>query len=611
MANEGAAHRALPARILDAVDQAVAATDPDGRITAWNRAAEALYGWSADEALGRPLGEIVPVHELVADGGAGEGDLDVPRRDGSLVSARIAVTPLGADGGAVVVSTDRTPWLDLERAVGESEARLRVVFSSIDEGFCLAEIITDAAGRPVDYRFLEVNPQFEAMTGLADPVGRTAFELVPDLEQHWVEAYATVAFGDAPRRFESRSAAMGRWFDVFAVAVPPRGRFALVFSDVTERRRVEAERRDRQADERRARRRAELLAEVVGALGAADGVRPRAQRLVDVLVPRIASVAEVRLPDGSAPVVARTTSAGSEPDLTVPVPIGAGSAARLSLTLRAPWSADADDDLRLVHEIAQRCGLALGDARLREEEREIAHRLQRALLPESVAVAPGIAIAARYEAGSDSLEVGGDWYDSFILPDGRVGVSVGDVVGHGLDAAATMGRLRNALAALAPRHDGAGAVLGALDEFARGPNGSEFVTACYVVIDPVTGAVQHSSAGHPPALVVAPSGDARWLDDGRSPPLATIPVDARPEGVTRLEPGATLVLFSDGLIERRHRPLDAGMALIERSARLHRADPPDELCDRLVEAAFAGAPPDDDAVVVCVRVERRGAISPG
>lgn len=119
----------------------------------------------------------------------------------------------------------------------ERDNRFQAIFSAIDEGFCLCEIVLDASGNAVDYRFLEVNRLFESMTGLVDAVGRTAMELVPNLEQHWVDTYAKVADGES-MRFESGSEAMGRWFDVFAMPVEPRGRFAIVFRDVTDRKRA-------------------------------------------------------------------------------------------------------------------------------------------------------------------------------------------------------------------------------------------------------------------------------------------------------------------------------------------------------------------------------------
>ncbi|ULB11986.1 PAS domain-containing protein [Cereibacter azotoformans] len=134
-----------------------------------------------------------------------------------------------------------------EAQLRESEEHYRDVFSAIDEGFCICEMVTDAAGEPIDYRFLEANPLFESMTGLSNPMGRTALELVPDLERHWIETYARVGLGRETLRFELPSDAMGRWFNVFATPLSAHGRFAMVFKDVTERRRSEEALRESEA----------------------------------------------------------------------------------------------------------------------------------------------------------------------------------------------------------------------------------------------------------------------------------------------------------------------------------------------------------------------------
>jgi two-component sensor histidine kinase len=119
---------------------------------------------------------------------------------------------------------------------------VEALFSSTNHGFCICEILTSADGRPVDYRFIAVNALFEEMTGLPDAEGRTALELVPDLEPFWTEAYGRVALDRVPERFQSESGPMGRWFDVFAMPVEPHGHFALVFRDITHERRLDEER---------------------------------------------------------------------------------------------------------------------------------------------------------------------------------------------------------------------------------------------------------------------------------------------------------------------------------------------------------------------------------
>jgi PAS domain S-box-containing protein len=187
--------------------------------------------------------------------------LAVPLHLGGRLAAVLAVhrgRPRAWTGGEIAFAkevADRTRAA-IERsraaaALAEREARFRAVFEAIDEGYCLCEMILDPDGRPADYRFLEVNRLFESMTGLADACGRTAREMLPGLERRWVDTYARVALGGETLRFEEGSETMGRHFDVFATPVVPNGRFALVFKDVTERRRAEAARleADRRKDE--------------------------------------------------------------------------------------------------------------------------------------------------------------------------------------------------------------------------------------------------------------------------------------------------------------------------------------------------------------------------
>ena len=112
----------------------------------------------------------------------------------------------------------------------------------LDDGFCICEMLTDGAGRPTDYRFLQMNARFEEMTGLHGAKGRTALEMVPDLEFFWIETYGRIALNGESRRFQQGSLAMGRYFDVYAAPMEPRGRFAIQFRDITETKRIEAER---------------------------------------------------------------------------------------------------------------------------------------------------------------------------------------------------------------------------------------------------------------------------------------------------------------------------------------------------------------------------------
>jgi anti-sigma regulatory factor (Ser/Thr protein kinase) len=206
-----------------------------------------------------------------------------------------------------------------------------------------------------------------------------------------------------------------------------------------------------------------------------------------------------------------------------------------------------------------------------------------------------------YEAGSDALEVGGDWYDVFPLGDGRVALTVGDVVGHGLAAAAAMGQLRTALAALGRYTDSPGERLMRLDAFVATSGTTDFATVCYGVLDPSTGTFEYASAGHPPILLVSPDGQTRWLDQAQSPPLCGDDQRQRPQARLTIDPGSLLVLYSDGLIERR------GELLTDRIEWLASVGPSlvglstVDVCDRLVIALGVEASREDDVAVLAVQ----------
>jgi serine phosphatase RsbU (regulator of sigma subunit) len=495
-----------------------------------------------------------------------------------------------------------------EETLAEREARLRALFAAIDEGYCLCDIILDEAGEPADYRFLEINGRFEEMTGLHDAVGRTIRELEPAIEAAWIENCGRVALGGSALRWEDRSDALGRWFDVFATPVEPRGRFAVVFTDVSARKRAEAVLRERELSARRTGRQAELLGDIAADLDAAHSHEAAVQRLLDRLVPAVADAATIEAPDEPDSLVAAIGSgarAGNgRPHSTLAVPIELGGARPATLLLgRSHPSRPAftEDDEAFVRRIADRAGLILVRERAHEVEHAVSLRLQQALLPDALVRLPGVELAARYEASSAALEVGGDWYDSYALDGDRVGLVVGDVMGHGLEAAAAMGRLRVALAALVPHADGPAQLLEHLDAFNAGPDGADFATACYAELDLRTGRLRHSSAGHPPGLVVPQHGEPRWLEGGRSMALCRMPVAVRPEATCELEPGTLLVLCSDGLVERRGELIDAGLERLRRAAADARDAPLPEICDRIVAELGVATMRDDDVVLLCAR----------
>jgi anti-sigma regulatory factor (Ser/Thr protein kinase) len=191
-----------------------------------------------------------------------------------------------------------------------------------------------------------------------------------------------------------------------------------------------------------------------------------------------------------------------------------------------------------------------------DEQRETALALQRAILGPAQLPA---GFSARYEPATRPLEVGGDWHDVVQLPDSRIAIVVGDCVGHDLGAATVMGQLRSACRALLLQDASPGRVLAAMDRFAASIPGAEFTTMFCAVLDPATGLLSYSAAGHPPGIVARPGGGIDLVEGGRSFPLATRLDADRPEARYVLPPRSTLLLYTDGLVERRGRSLTDGI----------------------------------------------------
>jgi serine phosphatase RsbU (regulator of sigma subunit) len=226
---------------------------------------------------------------------------------------------------------------------------------------------------------------------------------------------------------------------------------------------------------------------------------------------------------------------------------------------------------------------------------DVAVTLQRAVLGPTV-LPDGFAV--HYEPATGTLEVGGDWYDVVDLPDGLYGVVVGDVVGRGLDAAAVMGQLRSAGRALLLETGSPSHVLSALDRFAALVPGAAVSTVFCAVIDAHAGTLRYSSAGHPPAILVEADGRARFLEDAGSMPLAVRAGRERPEADAVLTPGSTLLLYTDGLVERRDEVIDEGMARAVEVVTGGRHLPPAELAELLTERLLTDAPDDDVAFLL-------------
>ncbi|HEX2104627.1 MAG TPA: SpoIIE family protein phosphatase [Solirubrobacteraceae bacterium] len=382
-----------------------------------------------------------------------------------------------------------------------------------------------------------------------------------------------------------------------------------------------------------AARRMALLAEAGRALDEAQGFQARAQRLVDLVVPSLADEAWLQQPEASglpptlaaaqpAPIssaraaTAQLAIATGEPQLAAREPAGGGggpATSSVALPLRArggvlgalTLARHADDpgftrdDVPFLRELADRAGLALENARLYEQQRSVAHTLQHSLLAGAPPADPRFAVAAHYQPGVRTLEVGGDWHDTFRISEDRIALVVGDVVGRGIDAATAMGQLRSAIRALAGADPDPARLLDQLDRFAARIDAAQHATVAYAEVALDSGRMRFACAGHPPPLLGPPAGEPRLLWDGRSAPLGAYPGAAeRAEAEVTLEPGARVLLYTDGLVERRGRSIDAGLdRLVAAFARRRDAALP-ALVGDLPELLLDGAHNDDDVCLL-------------
>jgi serine phosphatase RsbU (regulator of sigma subunit)/anti-sigma regulatory factor (Ser/Thr protein kinase) len=241
----------------------------------------------------------------------------------------------------------------------------------------------------------------------------------------------------------------------------------------------------------------------------------------------------------------------------------------------------------------------LAKARVYEQTRAVALTLQHAILAPTE-LPHGF--AARYTPAVPPLEVGGDWYDVIPLPGQRTGVVVGDCVGRGLPAAAVMGQLRSASQAVLLRAPGPAEALADLDTFASRIPGAECTSVFCAILDPVAGTLTYSSAGHPPPILVTAGEDYQLLDQARSLPLAMLPADwRRSQATATLPPGATLMLYTDGLVERRNQSLDKGIDAAAVTVAEHAQDHPDDVADHVMSAMTPAAGYEDDVAVLIYR----------
>jgi len=256
------------------------------------------------------------------------------------------------------------------------------------------------------------------------------------------------------------------------------------------------------------------------------------------------------------------------------------------------------EDQTLLTVLAGRLGQGLQRVHQVDQQRETALALQHAIL--GPADLPH-GFAVRYQAAARPLQVGGDWYDVVDLEDGRIALIVGDCVGHGLAAATVMGQVRSACRALLFENPSPAPALEWLDRFAARLPGAQCATAVCAVLNPDTGELVYSSAGHPPAILVHADGTTRMLDDGHTIALGIRPHRSRPEASVTLPARSTLLLYTDGLVERRRIPLDDGIARAAAFVQDGLTSPLDDLANQIMSGLAPSGGYQDDVALLLYR----------
>ncbi|MET9732083.1 SpoIIE family protein phosphatase [Streptomyces sp. NPDC006458] len=665
-----------PSGLLDVIGVASIVLDDEGRIVLWSPQAEELFGYSAEEALGRYAAQIM-VHEqhmelviklfadVLATGEGWAGAFPVRHKDGStrLVEFRnMRLLDDRGDAYALGLAADQTTVRRLERDVALSD---RMVAQS---PIGLAVLDTTL-------RYVSVNPALERIDGVpaAEHLGRTTGEVLPRLDVNGLQTAAREVLATGrpvvgrsvvgripadPDQDHALSVSLYRLEDSLGTVLG----VAVSVVDVTEQYRagIEAE---------AARRRLALIADASARIGTTLDLDRTAGELADVAVPELADVAAVDLLE--AVFTGRRTSLGPAQAAVIralavradrsPLALEAADPAgqitrygpdrlitecvRTGRPMLLPHVAEADlpriarsgesagllgragvhsylavpliargevlgaldlkrtrnplpftdDDVLLARELAARAAVQIDNARWYQNARDTALTLQRSLLPSHPSVTGGLQVASRYQPAGATTEVGGDWFDVIPLDGGKTALVVGDVMGSGISAAATMGRLRTATTTLASLDLDPALLLEHLDRITEDLD-QAIATCLYAVHDPALGQCRIANAGHLPPALIRVGQDPQLLDLPTGAPLGVGGV-AFTTTAFDFRPGDELVLYTDGLVETRRHSLDERLDTLLDLLR-GPVRPLDEVCDLLVHTLHHPDNHDDVALLI-------------
>jgi serine/threonine-protein kinase RsbW len=548
-----------PAEVLDQLPAAVAVVGFDGCISWCNATAAALYGWSVDQTVGRSATEfglfgrdlelVTRIRQRVMEGGTWSGDLVVHTGKGQERLAQMTASPLrGPDGaitGIIAVAVDATvrtlEALDHQRHLLDATAA-----RAKDEAHAAhaeLEFLLEASSllaTTLDDDLVVQRLARLAVPTLADLCLIDAIDESGELRR-LAAAHADASRRTLVRRLEDRAPHLDSDHPIARTARTGRPDVQGTMSDELLRATTRDEDHYRVARE----------------LGYASYM--------------------------CLPLTAKGRTFGT---ITL---LSAGSGRRFTPA-----------NLPICEELARQAALAIDRARLYQREHEAAQTLQRSLLPDRLPELAEASLAVRYLPGGSGLQVGGDWYDAVELPDGDLGLAMGDVMGRGIRAASTMGQMRNALRAYAFQGDSPAVVMSRLDVLVRSLGRDELVTVVHGRLDPTSGRLTFSNAGHLPPLLIT-DGQATFLEGGRGLPLG-VPRGAEAEATTIVPPGATLLLYTDGLVEARGTPIDEGLEQLRALVASHHGADPEALCDAVLEGLRGpDAPHDDDVALLVIR----------
>jgi PAS domain S-box-containing protein len=536
--------------VLDGAPDAFVSLDRDGVIKAWNSAAERLFGWSASEAIGVPFRSLVTPEEfrerhdrrrmalidMPQVVATQRYDTEFIRRDGTRFPAEATVSKIEIKGEPYVSGFIRDVS-ERERRQQEREALLR-----------------EQAARAEAERVAELVSGMQLLVDAA-----LAHRSLDDILEDLIMRVRGVLQADAA---------------------------TILLADEDERLSVAASSLPSAAEDE-------------------PGEEPEPIDLGEGFAGRVARAREAMLAHDPAPADLPEPALGElDVDSLIGVPLLAENKVIGVLVAAsvAPRRFSAED-LAVLRLAADRVALAIQHARVYEREHRIAETLQRSMLlrQEDIPQAPGLLVAARYEPAATEADVGGDWYDVIPTPTGGLGLVMGDVAGKGLAAASMVSRLRSALRAYALEGHEPARVIEQLNRLVWNEGrDSQMATLLYMVVEPGESRVDWVNAGHPAPLLVNGGGPPRFLEGATSVPLGVLPFPSYETVTSTMEPGSSLVLFTDGLIERPGELIDDGMA--ELAARVSEApDDPDAVCNHLLATLVPRGGATDDVAILTLR----------